>query len=199
MKTSKNKKRSGTRSEKHVQLQKRLLLLGGGILLLAFLVTAVIFFIPRDNTSFSYECWKLRWSVSSFLDDVADGDFADASESVYFLSEEGSPLVFSEDLCKIWAKRMADLRTGVRNNYLTDFSDLSVRKENGVMTVTVLLHIDLQGMEDKFYDGLPHTLTVVETEDGWKVSGITDEEVKTDFEKAISGVITASERGGGSL
>ena len=40
---------------------------------------------------------------------------------------------------------------------------------------------------------------VVETEDGWKISGITDEKVKTDFEKAISGVISASERGGGSL
>lgn len=199
MKNTKNKKKTDALSEKKAKNLKRLLALGGGLLALAFLVTVVIFFIPRDNTSFSFECWKLRWSVSSFLDDVADGDFEDAAESVYFLSEEGNPLDSTEDLRKVWAKRLSDLRSGVRNNYLTDFSDLSVRKENGVMTVTVLLHIDLQGMEDKFYDGLPHTLTVVETEDGWKISGITDEKVKTDFEKAISGVISASERGGGSL
>ena len=169
------------------------------LLVIAFVATAVVFFIPRDNTSFSYECYRLKSAVSDFLDDLMDEDYASAARSVSFYSAENkAPLESTEALRSIWAKRMKALRDGVRNIYLSDYNDLSVRKENGVFTVTVLLNVQLQGQADTFSKD-PYTLTVAETEDGWKISDITEQTVLTDFEKAISGAIFAAETEGGAL
>jgi len=196
------KNRSNAAKQKkqtHRRYRKTLVAVAGSLLILVFLITAVVFFIPRDNTSFSYECWKLRFRVASFFGDVIDGDFSDAAEDVYFVSAEDGGVLAADDAVRTaWVSRMEALRTGIQNNFLADYSDLTVRKENGKMIVTVLLSVERQGYPDKFYRG-HHTLSVVETEDGWKIAGITEEPIKTDFEKAISGVISASELGGDAL
>ncbi|MBO5222610.1 MAG: hypothetical protein J6C26_09890 [Clostridia bacterium] len=191
-------RKTGATAKKHV-INKWIILIPCMMLCLALVVTAVIFFIPRDNTSFSYECWQLRFAVSDFLDDIIDENYNSAAQSVCFVSAEDGRELKSNDIHRgIWCRRMEALRKGVRNNYLEDYNELSVRKENGVFVVTVLLTVQYQGQPDTFYDD-PHVLTVVEVDGEWKIASISEEAIQTDFEKAISGVISAAELERGDL
>ena len=196
---NKSEKKNSRTSKTQKKFNKLWVLIPSFALLLALLVTGIVFFIPRDNTSFSYECFRLRFAVSGFLGDVIDGDFSEAAQSVYFVSaEDGTPIPTTDALCAAWAKRMTALKDGIRNIYLADYTDLIVRKENGVLSATVTLDVMLQGQTDTFSKA-PYTLTVVETEEGWKIAALTEQELLTDFEKAISGVISAEELAGGDL
>ncbi|MBQ4322750.1 MAG: hypothetical protein IJC19_02285, partial [Clostridia bacterium] len=76
-------RKTGATAKKHV-INKWIILIPCMMLCLALVVTAVIFFIPRDNTSFSYECWQLRFAVSDFLDDIIDENYNSAAQSVCF-------------------------------------------------------------------------------------------------------------------
>lgn len=174
-------------------IKKRYILIPLAVLAVAFAVTATVFLIPRDNTSFSYECWQLRGTLSDFLDHLCEKDFAAAAETVCFISEEdGSVLQSDSALRALWAKRMQDLGSGVSNTYLKSYEDLSVRKENGEMIVTVSLQVMRQGFPDTFYQNAPHRIFVVCTDGAWKFVGISDAELQTDFEKCISGRISSS-------
>ena len=188
------KKRKFSFLAKMKSVKKRYVLIPLAVLVLAFAVTATVFFIPRDNTSFSYECWQLRSAVSDFLDHVCDGAYDKAAKSVFFVSEsDATPLASSETLREQWAARMNDLATWASNTYLESYSDLSVRKEQGEMVVTVLLQIRRQGAPETFYQGIPHRLIVVRSDGVWKIQGISEEKLQTDFEKCISGRITPAE------
>lgn len=164
---------------------------------LALTVTAVVFFIPRDNTSFSLECFRLRSAVSGFLKDVENERYDDAFETVYCTSAEDGRVLEATDACReAWTERVSALRNGTDGTYLKDFSDLSVRKENGEFIVTVTLSVIRQGYNDPFYaDG--STFTVV-YQDGWKISSLSgyETELQTDLEKALSGRFTSDELAG---
>ena len=159
----------------------------------ALAVTAVIFFIPRDNTSFSWECFRLRLAVSGFLKDVEGERYGDAVDSLYCTSLEDGLPTEADDACrKAWVERVSALKKA--NTYLEDFSKLKVRKENGEFTVTVTLKVLRDGVNDPFY-AKGTTVSVVE-KDGWKISGISEYsyDLQTDLERALSGAFSAEER-----
>ena len=165
----------------------RSVLLPVGVLLVAVLLgTAVIFFIPRDNTSFSWECFRLRLAVSDFLKDVEKERFEDAFARVYCTDENGSALESSEVLQSAWKDRVSVLRKE-GNTYLKDHSKLKVRKENGGFTVTVVLSVVRQGYNDPFYS--QGNVVSVIYDGGWKIASLSDYEIslQTDLEKALSG------------
>jgi hypothetical protein len=171
--------------------------IGVGIFLTVFFLTVtVIFFIPRDNTSFSFECFRLRLSVSDFLKDVEKGRLNDAFDRVYCVSAtDNAPISDSTPYRDAWTSRVASLRKD-DNTYLKDFSELTVRKENGQFTVSVTLSVIRQGYNDPFYaDG--SVLTVV-YDDGWKILSLSayDPSLQTDLERALSGLFTAEESTG---
>lgn len=173
------------------------ILLSVSILLAAvFLITAVVFFIPRDNTSFSFECFQVRAAVSGFLKDLKKERYDDAFDSVYCFSAEDGSAVFSESCRDVWTKRVEGLRSGEESTYLSDFSDLRVRKVDGNFQVTVLLFVQRQGYNDPFYSN-GNVITVI-YEDGWKISSVSGEPVglQTPFEKAVSGCMTESDWAG---
>ncbi len=174
------------------QSLKPVIFLAGILLAVTLLVTAVIFFIPRDNTSFSWECFRLRLAVSDFLKDVEKEHYEDAFARVYRTDADGSFAEYSETLQKAWIQRVESLRKG-SNTYLKDHSKLKVRKENGVFTVTVVLSVMRQGYNDPFY-ARGNTLSVV-YDDGWKISAVSDYEIalQTDLEKALSGRFSSAE------
>lgn len=198
MKASAKKNKKSVRAAKK-KINKWFVFIPSALVVLAVVITGIVFFVPRDNTSFSYECFRLRLAVSGFLGNLIDGDHASAAEAVQFrAAESGEVLESTEALRSLWARRVEDLRKGVRNHHLADYSELSVRKEQGAMIVTVLLDVQLQGQADTFSKD-PYTLTVVETEDGWKIATLTENSVLTDFERAVSGLISAEELEGGAL
>lgn len=189
----KSKKRRISFVAKLKTIPKRYVLIPLAVLFVAFAATATVFFIPRDNTSFSFECWQLRSTLSAFFDDLCDGNYADAAEKVYFVSEkDGTPLKSDSALRALWAKRMQDLGSGVSNTHLKSYEDLSVRKENGKMIATVSLQVMRQGFEDTFYQNAPHRISVIVSEGTWKIAGISDAELQTDFESCISGRISST-------
>ena len=171
---------------------KPLLISVGGALILALIVTSVIFFIPRDNTSFSFECYRLRLAVSGFLKDLEKQRYDEAFDRIYPISEDGTPLECSERLKEIWVERVSELETST-NTYLKDFSNLKVVKRNGEFIVTVTLSVIREGYNDPFYAG-GSELSVI-YDDGWKISSVTKEkeELQTPFEKALSGRFVSEE------
>ena len=181
---------SGVSMKKNLKL---ILIAVSSTLAVIFAVTAVVFFIPRDNTSFSFECFRLRWAVSGFLKDVISEDYEDAFDRVYCTAEDGFPADSGEDLRKIWVSRVSSLRSGTDNTYIEDYSGLKVRKENGTFTVTVTLKVIRQGMNDPFY-AKGSVLTVV-YDDGWKISSVSEytPDLQTPLEKALSGRFSAEE------
>lgn len=165
----------------------------GVLVVLVLTVTAVIFFIPRDNTSFSFECFRLRLAVSDFLKDVENQRFDDAFDMVYCTSsEDGSPINDKERCRQVWIDRVSALRTK-DNTYLNGYSDLSVRKINGEFTVTVTLSVLRQGYNDPFY--AEGSVISVVYDDGWKISSLSeyDLSLQTDLEKALCGSFTSAE------
>ena len=168
------------------QSLKSMLLPVGVLLTSALLVTAVIFFIPRDNTSFSWECFRLRLAVSDFLKDVEKERYEDAFTRVYCTDADASSLESSEELGTLWVQRVESLRKDA-NTYLKDHSKLKVRKENGTFTVTVVLSVVRQGYNDPFY-AKGNVFSVV-YDGGWKIASVSDYEtsLQTDLEKALSG------------
>lgn len=169
-----------------------------GIFLTVFLLTlTVIFFIPRDNTSFSLECFRLRLALSDFFKDVEKERLDDAFDRVYCVSaEDGSLIPVSVACRKAWIDRVSSLRKN-DNTYLKDYSDLSVRKENGQFIVSVTLSVIRQGYNDPFY-AQGNDISVV-YDDGWKIVSLSsyDPSLQTDLEKALSGRFTSSERSEG--
>lgn len=165
---------------------KPILIAVAALLVIVLAVTAVIFFIPRDNTSFSFECFRLRAEVADFLKDVEKERYDDAFARIACRDAGGRPVEASGDLQKIWVDRVSALRTA-DNTYLKDHSSLKVRKENGEFTVTVTLTVLRQGYNDPFY-AKGTTLTVV-NEDGWKIVSVSEYEpaLQTPLEKALSG------------
>ena len=172
---------------------KPLLTSVGGVLILSLIVTAVLFFIPRDNTSFSFECFRLRLAVSDFLKDLEKQRYDDAFDRIYALTEDGTSLESSEDLKEIWVNRVSELEKS-NNTYLEGFSDLKVVKRNGEFTVTVTLSVIREGYNDPFYSN-GNEISVI-YEDGWKISSVSKEkvELQTPFEKALSGRFSSDER-----
>ncbi len=167
---------------------------GGVLLALVFLVTAVIFFIPRDNTSFSFECFRLRLAVSDFLKDVEKGRFDDAFERVYCTSAEDGIQIEGNEKCRqTWIGRVYALRRE-DNTYLNGYSNLKVRKSEGEFTVTVTLSVLRQGYNDPFYSN-GNVISVV-YDDGWKIASVSqyDPSLQTDLEKALCGSFTSEER-----
>ncbi len=176
---------------------KPILICIGGLLVLALLVTAVIFFIPRDNTSFSFECFRLRSAVSGFLKDVEKERYDDAFDRVYCVESVGATPIEDPAACRgAWIGRVADLRDS-DNTYLVDHSDLKVRKQNGEFTVTVTLSVTRQGYNDPFYAN-GNVITAV-WDDGWKIVSLSAYEtaLQTDLEKALSGFFVPVEPGEG--
>ncbi len=167
---------------------KPILFGAAGLLIVGILVTAVVFFLPRDNTSFSYECFRLRYAVSDFLKDVKSQRLEDAFDRVYPQSESGACLEKTEELRNLWVGRVSDLKQK-ENTYLADFSDLKVTKKNGEFTVTVTLSVIRQGYNDPFY-ATGNVILVVDKNGTWNVAGISGEDVslQTPFEQALSGV-----------
>ncbi len=166
------------------------------LLLVALIGGTVVFFIPRDNTSFSFECFRVRLAVSGFLKDLEKGRYDKAVDFVYFVSsEDGSAVASDETVRSAWVERVSSLKQGTANTYLDGYENLSVRKENGKILVTVFLSVQRQGTKDPFYnDG--NSVSVI-YQDGWKISSVSDYSfaLQTDFERAVSGVVTALERG----
>ncbi len=173
------------------------LLIPAAVLALALIVTAVIFFIPRDNTSFSWECFQLRMQVSGFLKDVKKERYEDAFDAVWCFSEEnGDHLPSDETLKALWVNRVSGLKTGKDATYLDGYSKLKVRKENGDFYVSVVLSVTRQGYNDPFYaNGSP---ILVELEEGkWKIVSVSSygTDLQTNLEKALSGAFSAQELG----
>ncbi len=173
----------------------KLLILGiAAVLAVALIVTAVIFFIPRDNTSFSWECFSLKMKVSGFLKDVQKERYDDAFDMIScYTDEEGASL--SPEVCRaLWVKRVSDLKTGPEGTYLDGYSKLKVVKENGRFHVSVVLSVTRQGYNDPFYaKGSPVVLT--ESDGQWKIVSVSSygEDLQTNLEKALSGAFTAEE------
>ncbi len=165
---------------------KPILIAVAALVAVVLAVVAVIFFIPRDDTSFSFECFRLRAQVADFLRDVENERYDDAFSRIACRDAGGRPVESSAELQKIWTDRVSALRTG-DNTYLNDHSSLKVRKENGEFTVTVTLSVLRQGYNDPFYSK-GTTLTVVD-EDGWKIVSVSEYEpaLQTPLEKALSG------------
>lgn len=172
---------------------KRILTGAAALLLFGFIVLAVVFFIPRDNTSFSFECFRLRMTVSGFLKDLEKERYEDAFRSVYCFGEDGAPIASDETVEKLWVDRVSQLRNSTSNTYLADFSDLTVRKVDGQMQVSVLLTVQRQGAKDPFYSE-GSVITVV-YDDGWKIQSLSSQpaELQTPFEKAVSGLVCEGE------
>ncbi len=173
------------------------LISGVALVAVALIVTAVIFFIPRDNTSFSWECFQLRMAVSGFLNDVEKERYDDAFSAIWcFAEEDGAHLPSAEGLQKAWTKRVSDLKTGTAGTYLADHSKLKVWKEEGEFYVSVQFSVTRQGYNDPFYaNGSP---ILVEQEDGrWKIVSVSSYgmDLQTDLEKALSGAFSAQEVG----
>lgn len=178
---------------------KRILIAVLSLVVLAFVVTAVIFFIPRDDTSFSFECFRAKAAVSGFLKDLENERYDDAFDAVYCFSAENSSPVESTDACRnAWTGRVVALRTGTDATYLSDFSDLKVRKVNGEMQISVLLSVQRQGYNDPFYSNGSVITVVYDGE--WKIASVSAEsvELQTPFEQAVSGRLTESERAQGA-
>lgn len=168
---------------------KRIFIGVGALLVLGLIVLSVVFFIPRDNTSFSFECFRLRMTVSGFLKDLEQERYEDAFRSVYCIGEDGAPVSSDETVEKIWVDRVSALRNSASNTYLADFSHLTVRKVDGVMQVSVLLTVQRQGAKDPFYsDG---SVIIVVYDDGWKIQSLSSQpaDLQTPFEKAVSGLV----------
>lgn len=165
---------------------KPILIAVAALLAVILAVVAVIFFIPRDNTSFSFECFRLRAEVADFLKDVEKGRYDDAFDRIACRDAGGRPVESTDELRKAWTDRVAALKDG-DNTYLKDHSALKVRKENGEFTVTVTLSAMRQGYNDPFY-AKGTTLTVV-NEDGWKIVSVSEYEpaLQTPLEQALSG------------
>lgn len=165
--------------------------------LLAALVLLIVFFIPRDNTSFSFECFRVKMAVAGFLKDVEKERYADAFDGLYCVSaQSGDALGESESLRNLWVKRLSDLRNGQDATYLDGFSSLKVKKVNGEFRVTVVLKVVRQGYNDPFYAN-GSEITVVSDDGVWKVLSVSSEDVslQTPFEKKISGYFSADEWG----
>lgn len=186
-----NRKPSSARSKKkRVSPFRKYLpyIIGAAALLtVALLVTGVVFFIPRDNTSFSSECFSVRMAVSGFLKDIAAERYDRAFESLYCTDADGNPVDSSSALRQAWIERISDLKKE-DNTYLLRYSDLSVRKQDGKMIVTVKLSVLRDGYADAFYNH-GNVITVVYS-DGWRISSVSDEipSLQTEFERAVSGV-----------
>lgn len=176
---------------------KKILIAVSWVAVIALVVTAVVFFIPRDNTSFSFECFQVKMAVSDFLKDLENQRYDDAFDSLYCVSaEDGSPVEANEICRKAWTDRVAALRNGSEGTYLLDHSKLTVRKTDGVFQVSVILSVQRQGYNDPFYAN-GNLITVV-YDDGWKISSVSAEPsaLQTPFEKTVSGAMTADERSG---
>ncbi len=172
---------------------KPILIFVGTLFVLALIVAAVIFFIPRDNTSFSFECFRLRLVVSDFLKDVKCQRLDDAFDRIYCTSpEDGTPIEGNENCRQVWIDRVSALRIE-DNTYLENYSDLKVRKSNGEFVVTVKLSVLRQGYNDLFYAN-ENVLRVV-YDKGWKIASLSeyDLSLQTDLEKALSGSFTPEE------
>lgn len=156
------------------------------LLTVSLIVTGVVFFIPRDNTSFSSECFSVRMAVSGFLKDIAAERYDRAFEALYCTDADGSPVEPSTALRQAWIERVSEQKKE-NNTYLLRYSDLSVRKQDGKMIVTVKLSVLRDGYADAFYNN-GNVLTVVYS-DGWKIASVSDEipSLQTELERAISG------------
>ncbi len=168
---------------------KPIFALVGAVLVVGLIVTGVLFFIPRDNTSFSYECFRLRWAVSDFLKDVEKQRLDDAFDRVFLYSEAGA-VEKTDALRTAWTDRISDLKKN-DNTYLNGFSRLKVAKKNGEFTVTVTLSVTRQGYNDPFYANGSEIL-VTEQDGAWYIREITGEDLalQTSLEKALSGRIS---------
>ena len=163
-------------------------------LAVGLLIAVTVFFIPRDNTSFSFECFRLRCAASDFLKDVKQQRYDEAFDRIYCVSaEDDSPLTSGESFRDVWTQRVSALREK-DNTYLNGFSDLSVRKEDGSFTFTVTLSVTRQGYNDPFYAN-GSVITAV-YDGGWKFVSVSeyDPSLQTALEKALSGRFTFDER-----
>ncbi|MBQ1273118.1 MAG: hypothetical protein IIY12_06460 [Clostridia bacterium] len=151
-----------------------------GGLLVGLIAATVVFFVPRDNATFSFECFRLRFAVSDFLKDVKADRLDDAFDRIDADS--------SEDLRAVWTARVSELKNK-ENTYLSDFSDLKVVKKDGEFIVTVTLSVVRQGYNDPFYAN-GSVITVTDESGSWKISSISEYEyaMQTPFEQALSGV-----------
>lgn len=162
----------------------------GAVILLA----ALLFFIPRRNARFSWDCFRARAAVSSYLKNVKAGNFAEAAELVSFTSVDGRELPSDEENRQRWISRIQDLRQGIKQNYLLDYSDLSVVKVDGEMQVSVTLNVSIQGGGDKLSSGT--TSVFIKKVDGdWRIVSVSEYEYekKSQYERALSGILPAEE------
>lgn len=159
---------------------KPILLGVGGLLLIGLIAAIVVFFVPRDNATFSFECFRLRYEVSAFLKDVKADRWGDAFDRIDADS--------SEDLRAVWTARVSELKNK-ENTYLSDFSDLKVVKKDGEFIVTVTLSVVRQGYNDPFYAN-GSVITVVNDNGTWKISSVSEYEfsMQTPLEQALSSV-----------
>lgn len=181
------KKRSDNKNKK---ILVRCLIGAGVVVLLA----ALLFFIPRKNAWFSLDCFRARAAVSSYLKDIKAENFVEASKSVYFTSEDGTPLPSDDANRQAWISRITELRRGISQNYLLDYSKLSVVKVKGEMKVKVVLDITAQGGVDKVSDAEAVFFLVKDGGD-WKISSVSEYEYKkkSQYERALSGILPSEE------
>lgn len=150
------------------------------IILLTFFI---IFLIPKDNTWFSYEAFSTNLRVNNFLRQVVTEDFSNAFNNLYYYDKSTDVLteISEGDAKQIWIDRMKNLSD--KGTFLDDFKDVNVYSEDGYMRGTVVITLSEKGAP-RIYET---DLFFVKNEGIWKIGGISNEELKTSFESAISG------------
>lgn len=169
-------------------LPKFLPLLLGAVAILLLAAFFLVFFLPRANATFSYECFTAERTVEKFLDALIDCDYAKAVRYVGFTDENGEKLS-DDDLSSVWMDRVRDQQEGAAETFLISYEDPIVEKIDGEMTVTVFLTVRRAGGSDGFYaNGNSFTLI---RDGGWRITSVSSEEygLQTSYEKALSGVI----------
>lgn len=142
------KKKNKTFADK--VLVKKILGIAGAVLLCCIAITAVIYFIPKSNGSFNLEATKGYFTANTFLKSISKEDYEKAFNKLYLYDDandvkKGS--AYSEDEAyKIWSSRIKNEKNNTFSNYIVDFEDLKVYKEDGVLKGTVILEIRERGV-----------------------------------------------------
>lgn len=129
---------------------KKILRISGAVLLCCIAITAVIYFIPKSNGSFNFEATKGYFSANTFLKSICKEDYEKAFKKLYWYDDAADVKKGSayseEEAFKIWSSRIKNEKSDTFSNYVVDFEDLKVYKEDGVLKGTVVLEIRERGV-----------------------------------------------------
>ena len=145
------------------------------------LMVAVVFFVPKNNCAFDFVSFRAKLTAEKYLDALCQQDYAKASRYVCFYDATPEQ-VADGDYTQQWTERAEQLGENRYRFYMAAYDDLNVVVRDGKLYGSANISVIAGGRSMSYETQLLFI-------DG-KIADLNSEQVKTEFEAALSGNIS---------